>query len=93
MTSARTGSLKTTIKGSLNSTPGKTYVVRFFSNPSGDEGKTFIGQTSVTTDGSGNATFTFSPSQKVGLGQTVTATATSPAGDTSEFSAPRTVVA
>jgi hypothetical protein len=40
-------------------------VVRFFSNPSGtDEGKTFIGQKSVTTDASGNATFTFSSAQK-----------------------------
>ena len=69
-------------------------MVRFFSNPSGtDEGKTFIGQKSVTTDASGNATFTFSSAQKVGLGRTVTATATSQAGNTSEFSAPRTVVA
>jgi CSLREA domain-containing protein len=90
--SARTGSLKTTIKGSLNSTPNKTFAVRFFSNPSGtDEGKTFIGQKSVTTDGSGNVTFSFVPTQKVGSGRRVTATATSPAGSTSEFSAPRTV--
>jgi CSLREA domain-containing protein len=73
--SARTGSLKTTIKGSLNSTPNKTFAVRFFSNPSGtDEGKTFIGQESVTTDGSGNVTFSFVPAQKVGSGRTVTAT-------------------
>jgi CSLREA domain-containing protein len=91
--SARTGSLKTTIKGSLNSTPNKTFAVRFFSNPSGtDEGKTFIGQESVTTDGSGNVTFSFVPAQKVGSGRTVTATATGPGGNTSEFSAPRTVV-
>jgi CSLREA domain-containing protein len=91
--SARTGSLKTTIKGSLNSTPNKTFAVRFFSNPSGtDEGKTFIGQESVTTDGSGNVTFSFVPAQKVGSGRRVTATATGPGGNTSEFSAPRTVV-
>jgi CSLREA domain-containing protein len=90
--SARTGSLKTTIKGSLNSTPNKTFAVRFFSNPAGgDEGKTFIGQKSVTTNGSGNVAFSFSPAQKVGVGRTVTATATNPAGSTSEFSAPRTV--
>ena len=93
ISSARTGSLKTTIKGSLNSTPNKTFLVRFFSNPSGtDEGKTFIGQKPVTTDASGNATFIFTPSQKVGVGRTVTATATGPAGNTSEFSAPRSVV-
>ena len=84
----------TTVRGTLNSTSGKTIVVRFFSNPSGtDEGKTFIGQKSVTTDASGNVSFTFSLTQKVGLGRTVTATATGPTGNTSEFSAARTVVA
>ena len=94
LSSAKTSATSTTVRGTLNSTSGKTIVVRFFSNPSGtDEGKTFIGQKSVTTDASGNATFTFSPAQKVGLGRTVTATATSPEGNTSEFTAPRSVVA
>jgi len=91
--SARTGG-KTTVSARLNSTPNRTFRVQFFSNPSGtNEGKKFIGQKSVTTDGSGNVSFAFSPAQKVGLGRTITATATSPAGNTSEFSAPRTVVA
>jgi hypothetical protein len=91
--SARNASGKTTIKGKLNSTSGKTYTIEFFSNPNGtNEGKKFIGQKSVTTDGSGNATFTFSPASKVALGQTVTATATKSAtGETSEFSAAKTV--
>ena len=94
LSSAKTSATSTTVRGTLNSTSGKTIVVRFFSNPSGtDEGKTFIGQKSVTTDTSGNSTFTFSSAQKVGLGRTVTATATDPAGNTSEFSAPRTLVA
>ena len=93
VTSAKTGALKTTINARLNSAPNRTFVVQFFSNPSGtDEGRVFIGQRSVTTDGSGNVSFAFSPAQKVGLGRTITATATSPAGDTSEFSAARTVV-
>jgi hypothetical protein len=51
-----------------------------------------IGQRSVTTDGSGNVTFPFSPAQRVGVGRTVTATATGPGGNTSEFSAARVVV-
>jgi titin len=94
LSSAKTSATSTTVRGTLNSTSGKTIVVRFFSNPSGtDEGKTFIGQKSVTTDVSGNASFTFSPAKKVSLGQSVTATATSQAGNTSEFSAARTVVA
>jgi CSLREA domain-containing protein len=94
ITSAKTGDGSTTVRGKLNSAPNRTFKVQFFSNPSGtDEGKVFIGQKSVTTDGSGNVSFAFSPAQKVGLGRTITATATSPAGNTSEFSAPRTVVA
>jgi len=68
--------------------------VRLFPNPTGtEEGKVFIGTTSVKTEGSGNATFAFSPASKVGLGRTITATATSPGGNTSEFSAPKMVVA
>ena len=71
----------------------KTVKVQFFSNPSGtNEGRKLIGQKSVTTDGSGNATFSLAPAQRVGVGRTVTATATNPGGSTSEFSAPRTVV-
>jgi hypothetical protein len=66
--------------------------VQYFSNPSGgDEGKTFIGQEKVSTSADGKASFTFSPARKVGVGKTVTATATGSEG-TSEFSAPRTVV-
>jgi len=93
VTSAKTGGDKTTINARLNSTPNRTFRVQFFSNPSGtDEGKKILGQKFVTTDGSGNATYSFSPAQKVALGRTITATATNPAGSTSEFSAPRTVV-
>jgi hypothetical protein len=93
LTSAKTGGGKTTVKGKLNSRPNSGYLIQFFSNPSGtDEGKKFVGQKSVTTDGSGNATFTFTPSSKVGVGQTITATATkNTTGNTSEFSDARKV--
>lgn len=44
--------------------------------------------------GSGNGFFSFSPAQKIATGQTITATASNNVtGDTSEFSAPRAVVA
>jgi CSLREA domain-containing protein len=90
----------TLIKGTLNSWPDKTYNVQFFGSPEADdlpnppytitgygEGKTFLGQKSVTTDGSGDATFTFQTKKKVPKGQVVTATATDQStGDTSEFS-------
>jgi CSLREA domain-containing protein len=92
ITSAKTVSAKTTIKGKLNSTPAKTFTVQFFSNPSsGDEGRTFIGQKSVTTGSDGKVLFTFSPATKVAAGRTITATATGSEG-TSEFSTPRTVI-
>ena len=92
LASAKTVSGKTTVTGKLNSTPGKTFKVQFYSNPSGDEGKKFIGEKSVTTDAStGNASFTFSPATAVPVGQTITATATDPGNNTSEFSAARKV--
>lgn len=90
LTSAKTVSGKTTIKGTLNSTPDKTFTIEFFSNPSGDEGKKFLGKKSVTTDASGNASFTFAPATAISVGQTVTATSDS-THETSEFSAPKKV--
>jgi hypothetical protein len=89
LTSAKTGSLKTTIKGNLESNHDRTFTVEFYANPSNtNEGKKFIGETSVTTTVDGLASFAFTLGAKVPVGQTITATAT----DTSEFSAPRTVV-
>ncbi len=78
---------ETAIQGVLNSTPGKSFVLRFFANPAGGtEGKTFVGATRVTTDASGLAAFVFKPAQAIPAGQTVTATATGAGGGTSEFS-------
>jgi hypothetical protein len=97
ITSAKTSSTKTTISGKLQSRPNSGYTIEFFSNPSANEGKKFLGEKSiVNTDSSGNATFTFSTSTRVPVGQTVTATARSvnldaSNGDTSEFSAPKSV--
>jgi hypothetical protein len=91
--SARTGRRVTTIKGTLNSTAEQRFIVQFFSSPEPDpsgngEGRKFLGQTTVTTDLSGDADFTFKTRKKVARGQVVTATATNAAtGDTSEFSA------
>lgn len=94
LTSAKSSASATTIKGRLNSTPATIFEVQFFSNPSGtNEGKRFIGQISVTTGPEGLVPFVFEPAQRVALGQTITATATDPGGNTSEFSVPRTVVA
>ncbi len=89
--SAVTSSRTTTLKGRLESTQNTDFIVQFFANPTGNEGKKFIGQKRVTTNLEGKVSFTFSPAREVGVGKPVTATVTGPEG-TSEFSAPRTVV-
>lgn len=94
MKSAVTSGATTTVKVKLKSTPNKTFLVELFSNPSGEnEGKKVLGEQFVTTNASGKATFTFTPSQAVAAGQAITATATDQGRNTSEFSAPREVVA
>lgn len=84
--------VRTTVEGTLRSIPDETFTLQFFRNPEGNnnEGKTFIGQKSVSTDADGVITFTFRPGQKVRVGNFITATATH-ASDTSELSAPRLV--
>jgi hypothetical protein len=82
-----------TLSASLNSTASTTFAIDFYASPSCDasgngEDATFLGSASLTTNGSGNGsvagqTFPF-PN---GLGNIITATATDPAGNTSEFSA------
>jgi hypothetical protein len=91
LTSANSTLSGTTIVGSLNSTPSTSFSIYFFSDtgcdPSGSgEGRTFIGSTNVTTDGSGNVGFNVLVSGVALAGEVVNATATDPGGSTSEFS-------
>ncbi len=84
-----TGATSTTVSGTLHSTPGHTFTLEFFAStvPSG-EGKTFLGTTTVTTDGAGDAAVTATLTTAIPPSEFVTATATDTAtGDTSEFSA------
>ncbi|HEV3443385.1 MAG TPA: DUF4214 domain-containing protein [Gemmataceae bacterium] len=72
--------------------PNTNFRIEFFlSNPDSaggiPEGQTFIGSTNVLTDFTGKATIAFTPTVNLTLGQLVTATATDPNGNTSEFSA------
>ena len=86
----------TTITGSLNSTAGVTFRIEFFSSPTSDatgygEGQTYLGASTVTTDGSGNAAFSVTlTGVAVAVGHVVSATATvdlggGSYGSTSEF--------
>ena len=63
-----------------------------------NEGKKFIDEKTITTSVDGLRSFTFTPATSVSVGQTITATATREStkdstNDTSEFSAPKKVVA
>lgn len=82
----------TTIQGSLNSTPNTTFQIDLYSNtvldPSGfGEGALFFGATAITTDVNGNATINVTFPMPLVTGRAITATATDPNGNTSEFSA------
>jgi hypothetical protein len=99
LASATTNDLNiTTIKGTLNSRPRKTYLIQFFSSATTNsagfvEGKTFVGQLTKKTNREGKFSFTLRTVLPTGE-NLVTATATSldtstmPATpiDTSEFS-------
>jgi len=80
-----------TIQGTLNSISSTTYKLDFYVNGSCDssgygEGRTYLGAKTVTTDTSGNASFTAAFINFLPAGTYVTATATDPDGNTSEFS-------
>jgi uncharacterized repeat protein (TIGR01451 family) len=92
LSSANSSGGNTTILGSFNSTSSTAFALEFFSNsvcdPSGSgEGANFIGSTNVTTDGSGNASINVTFPTIIPTGQFITATATDPLNNTSEFSA------
>lgn len=92
LNSATTSGSTSTITGTLNSRPRKTFTIQFFSNPTADtsgngEGKTFLGEIQVKTSRKGNKNFS-APVSAPPIGENViTATATNKStGDTSEFS-------
>ena len=92
ITTTMTASSSTTIQGSLKSIPNTTFNIDFYSNaavdPSGNgEGAQFFGTASVNTDGNGNATINATIPTALASGRVITATATDPNGNTSEFSA------
>ena len=88
---ASSNGINTTISGTLNSTPGTTFIINLYSNNTGDpsgygEGGVHIGTTTSTTDSSGSGTWTLTVGGNL-TGPTLSSTATDPSGNTSEFSA------
>jgi uncharacterized repeat protein (TIGR01451 family) len=87
----------TRVIGSLQSEPAKQYRIEFFSSIGCDElgngeGERFLGSTMVLTDGMGDANFNV-VLPMVQAGNVITATATDPDNNTSEFSGCTTVLA
>jgi hypothetical protein len=75
----------------LNSTPDTEFAVHFYGSSAADpsgygEGEVFLGELVVITDSAGFAQGTVSFEPTLATGRFVTATATDPAGNTSEFS-------
>lgn len=91
ITSVTSGGGTVTVAGTLDSAASTTYRLEFFRNDAADssshgEGQVFLGAADVTTSGSGTAAFSVALPGAVSSTQFVTATATDPDGNTSEFS-------
>lgn len=83
---------QTTIEGTLTSNPNTLFKLQFFSNPTIDptgfgEGHTYIGSVTVATDDVGIANFSAVLDAAIATNEAITATATDPNNNTSEFSA------
>jgi len=90
ITSASVAASVVTFAGTLNSNAGDDFNIEIFSNAARDasgngEGQVFLGTVSVTSDGSGNASFNGSFPLPPGM-SAITATATDSLFNTSEFS-------
>lgn len=88
---AYAGSTAGAVQGSYTGAVGQALTLEFFANeacsPLGyGEGERFLGSGSVTTDASGQGTFTAMLTEPPAPGEAVTATATDAEGSTSEFS-------
>ena len=91
LTSATSSGDRMGIEGNLNSAPNTSFRLEFFSNSTCDpsshwEGEKLLGSTTVATAGGGSVDFTVFFPTTVPAGHFITATATDPKGNTSEFS-------
>jgi len=83
----------TVVHATLDSKAGTTYDIDLYADPACAsrpsnvaQGRDYVGSTTATTDGSGHAVIDFTLPAALADGQPVTATATDPEGDTSEYS-------
>ncbi|MDP3386668.1 MAG: NosD domain-containing protein [Eubacteriales bacterium] len=74
------------VEGTLNSTPETSFHLEFYNHTIGE--RRYLGSAEVTTDTDGNVTFITAIPFPEGSKASIHATATDPAGNTSEFSSP-----
>ena len=91
LTSASSPGGSTHAEGTLSSTPDTQFRVDFYANLACDaaghgEGARPFGSTTLTTNAAGDANISVDISQALAPGRVLTAAATDPAGNTSEFS-------
>jgi hypothetical protein len=84
------------VAGDLHTKANTSYTLQFFDNAVGDpsgygEGKTLIATTMVTTNAAGDVHFEYNFPLTSAIGHAISATATDPDGNTSEFSAAQEV--
>jgi hypothetical protein len=91
LSDARSVSGMTVIEGQLSSAPNTTYTVEFYLNNEADpstngEGRIYVGSTQVDVNGSGNEPFSATFALTAVYTQFISAIATDPDGNSSEFS-------
>jgi hypothetical protein len=91
--SSVTNGATTRIQGALHSTPSTIFDLDFYANPACSkfpreylQGRTYLGPGQTTTDGNGDASFDVTLPVATEAGARISATATDPVGNTSEFS-------
>ncbi len=97
LTDAVSGDGRTTVSGTLDSRPNTTYTLELFVSATCDssgfgEGNARVFSGAVTTNSAGFASFNQAITPERPQGQRITATATDPQGNSSEFSACQQVV-
>ena len=91
LTSATSTATSTEVIGTLNAAANTSYLVQFFANSAADpsgygQGQLYLGSTTVTTGSDYDANIDATLATPVPAGWVVSATATDPLGNTSEFS-------
>jgi titin len=89
--SAALAGAATGVTGALHSRAATSFTLDFYASAAADpsgfgEGQRYLGSVVVTTDGNGNAHFDVTLDAQTVLGEYLSATATDPDGNTSEFS-------